>query len=442
MPNTGDDEKKMLAAVGCASAAELFEAIPEKFRFPDLKLPPPLSEPELVLELQRLAEKNFSSSSRLFAGGGAYNHFVPSVVDALSSRGEFLTSYTPYQPEASQGTLQALFEYQSMVADLFGMEVVNASHYDGATALAEAVLMAYRAQREERKKVLLSAGVHPEYRDVIKTYTEVLGISLLGWEEGLASPEALAARLDEETACVVVSFPSFFGDLADYRDLAKKAHEKGVLFVATVDPLVLGLFEPPGKWGADIVTGEGQSLGNHLSFGGPCLGLFAATKDLVRRMPGRLAGMTQDADGKCGFVLTLSTREQHIRRERATSNICSNQGLAALRAAIYLAVLGKAGVSRVAELCYRRAHYAEERLRSLPGFDVEKRGPFFKEFVLRCPKDAAGLVRSLASQGIVPGVPLSRYFPERKNELLVCVTEMNDKKSIDALAEALKTAAS
>jgi len=435
--NTCEDEKKMLAALGLSSASELFEAIPEKHRYPGLRLPPPLSEPEILEELGRISGKNAAASPSLFAGGGAYHHFVPSVVDALSSRGEFLTSYTPYQPEASQGTLQALFEYQTMVADLFGMDVVNASHYDGATSLAEAVLMACRAGSGERKKVLLSPGIHPEYRDVIGTYTGVLDVSVEVWDESLA-PEAVAARIDAGTACVAVAFPSFFGDLVDYRGLAKAARDKGALFVVSADPIALGLFDPPGTWGADVVTGEGQCLGNHLSFGGPYLGLFAATKELVRKMPGRLTGMTRDADGKCGFVLTLSTREQHIRRERATSNICSNQGLAALRAAIYLSVMGKNGLRTVAELCYRRSHYAAERLGSLRGFSVLNRSPFFKEFVLRCPRNAADLGRALAPRGIVPGVPLSRYYPERKNDLLVCVTEMNDRKRIDALAEALE----
>ena len=436
--NTDADRTRMLEAIGLSSADDLFRAIPEKYRFPKLDLPAPLSEPEIMEELQSLAGKNGSAPEyTLFAGGGAYRHFVPALVDALASRGEFLTSYTPYQPEASQGTLQALFEYQSLIADLFEMETVNASHYDGAAALAEAVVMAYRAGREERKTAVISAGIHPEYREVVATYTGTFGLKLRGPAENVWKPRDLAALVDGDTACVVVSFPTFFGDLADYRDLARRVHEKGALFIVSVDPLCLGLFEPPGRWGADIVTGEGQCLGNPLSFGGPGLGLFAVTKDLVRKMPGRLAGMTSDTDGACGFVLTLNTREQHIRREKATSNICTNQGLIALRAAIYLAAMGKNGLKKTAELCYRGARYAAERLSALPGFTLVNDGPFFREFVLRCPRPAEDIVMASAEKKIIPGIALSRYYPDRDRDLLVCVTELHRKKHLDALTETL-----
>jgi glycine dehydrogenase subunit 1 len=436
--NTDPDRSLMLERLGLTSSAELFRVIPEKFRFPKLDLPAPLSEPEVLEELFALAGKNAAPPEYLvFAGGGAYLHFVPALVDALASRGEFLTSYTPYQPEASQGTLQALFEYQSMVADLFEMETVNASHYDGAAALAEAVVMAYRAGGEERKTAVISAGLHPEYREVVATYTGPFGLKLRGKDENAWKSRDLAKLVDSDTACVVVSFPTFFGDLADYRELAALTHEKGALFIVSVDPLCLGLFDPPGRWGADIVTGEGQCLGNRLSFGGPGLGLFAVTKELVRKMPGRLAGMTADSEGVCGFVLTLNTREQHIRREKATSNICTNQGLIALRAAIYLAAMGKNGLKKAAELSYRNARYAAERLSALPGFSLVNDGPFFREFVLRCPRPAEEIVLALAEKKIIPGIPLSRYFPDRPRDLLVCVTELNRKKHIDALAEAL-----
>lgn len=440
--NTEDDKKIMLEAVGAASAAELFADVPEKFRFPELDLPRPLSEPEILAEIRRLAAANTGAGGpAIFAGAGAYQHFVPAVVEALASRGEFLTSYTPYQPEASQGTLQALFEYQSMTAELLGMDAINASHYDGATALAEAVMLAWRAAEDKRNKVLLSGGLHPEYREVVETYAANLGLELVSPPGGAWKPEDLEGLIDEETAGVVVSFPTFFGDLADYSGLCDAAHRKGALFIVSADPLSLALFAPPGSYGADIVTGEGQSLGNPLSFGGPYLGLFATTKKLLRRMPGRLVGMTTDSQGTLGFVLTLSTREQHIRREKATSNICTNQGLVALRAAIYLSVMGKAGLRRAAEISYRRARYAAEKLSALRGFEVLNQGSFFREFVLRCPGDAAGIVEAAAARGTIPGVALSRYFhfPDRTRDLLVCVTEMNSRQEIDGLVELMKT---
>ncbi|MDR1316779.1 MAG: aminomethyl-transferring glycine dehydrogenase subunit GcvPA [Spirochaetales bacterium] len=451
--NTDSDRKLMLDALGLGSVAELFAAIPEKYRFPDLKLPAALSEPEIFQELSAAASRNADAGGyALFAGAGAYNHFVPSVVDALSSRGEFFTAYTPYQPEASQGTLQALFEYQSMAADLFGMDIVNASHYDGASALAEALLMAWNAASRQRSKVVLSSGLHPEYRAVIETYTRNLGITLCTPGPGTSAgaktetetetkmeTETLESLIDAETACVAVQFPSFFGNLEDYSRLCETAHRNGALFIVSADPLSLALFEPPGSYGADIVTGEGQPLGNYLSFGGPCLGMFAATKSLVRKMPGRLAGEAMDGQGRRGYVLTLSTREQHIRREKAVSNICTNQGLAALRAAIYLAVMGKNGLKKVADITYRRARYAAGKLGKLPGFSVLNTAPFFREFVLRCPLDTWEIMNRCAKLKIVPGVPLSRWFPERTQDILVCVTEMNSRSQIDSLVSVFET---
>ncbi|MDR1626061.1 MAG: aminomethyl-transferring glycine dehydrogenase subunit GcvPA [Spirochaetia bacterium] len=436
--NTDGDRKVMLDALGMGAVEELFAAIPEKYRFPRLGLPAALSEAEILQELSLAASRNADAGGyALFAGAGAYNHFVPSVVDALSSRGEFFTAYTPYQPEASQGTLQALFEYQSMAAALFGMDAVNASHYDGASALAEAVLMAWNAASRQRKGVVLSPGLHPEYRAVIETYTRNLGISLCGPGPGTpAEAGALEGFIGADTACVVAAFPSFFGDLEEYSRLCEKAHEKGALFIVSADPVSLALFEPPGSYGADIVTGEGQPLGNYVSFGGPCLGMFAAAKNLVRKMPGRLAGEAADGQGRRGYVLTLSTREQHIRREKATSNICTNQGLAALRAAIYLAVMGKTGLRKAAEITYRRARYTAEKLGSLPGFSVLNTKPFFREFVLRCPCDTQDMVEHCAGLKIVPGAPLSRWFPERTQDMLVCVTEMNSRAQIDSLVSA------
>lgn len=438
IPHTDEDRRVMLSALGLQSVEDLFQVIPEKHRKPAIDLPSGLSEAEVVKELKRLSSRNTSAEeTAFFLGAGAYRHFIPAALEAIVSRGEFLTSYTPYQPEASQGTLQAMFEYQSLMADLLGMDTVNASHYDGAAALAEGVLLAYRAKGGTRRTVVLSAALHPEYIETLQTYIRPFGLQIRGLEQGAWKPEELEGLLDETVCCVVVPFPTFFGSLVVYRTLCMAAHEKGALFVASVDPLSLALFEPPGSYGADIVTGEGQSLGSHLSFGGPGLGIFATRGDLLRRMPGRLAGVTCDRKDRNGFVLTLNTREQHIRREKATSNICSNQGHVALRAAVYLSLLGKNGLRKVAELTYWKACYAAERLGSLSGYRVTSPSPFFREFVLQCPIPAEEVVHRLMDQRIVPGLPLSRYYPDRKKELLVCVTELNTKEEIDRLADAL-----
>lgn len=470
--NSEKDKAEMLQAIGVSSVEELFHDIPESLRFPELNLPAPYSELDCMAELDSIAAENLSSGASLsFLGAGAWNHFIPSVVPALAGRGEFVTAYTPYQAEASQGTLQAVFEYQSMISELIGMEAVNASHYDGSTSLAEAVMMSVNVARGKRKKVLVSGGVHPEYRRVMQTYLQAMDVELLALDQSSAltaaafmaagghpaSPyavdpraeaEALAQAADGETACVVVSSPDFFGRVIDLDGISEELSSKGVLFVVNTEPISLALFRDPGSYGADIVTGEGQPLGIDLSYGGPYLGLFGARKELVRKMPGRLVGATVDTEGSRGFVLTLSTREQHIRREKATSNICTNQGLMALRAAIYLTAMGPEGLKRVAELCYHRSHYAAERINELPGYTVpdlsapvggtQPRSVFFKEFVVRTPKPAKDLISELAEEGIVPGLDLGRYFPNRKNELLIAVTEMNTRLEIEALVEALE----
>jgi len=335
--NTASDQKAMLEAIGANSVEELFDAIPADVRFPKLNLPEPLSEMEILAEMEQMADSNADAHHYTwFLGAGAYNHFVPSIVPQLQMRGEFYTAYTPYQPEASQGTLQAIFEYQSMMAELTGMDVVNASHYDGATSLAEAAIMSVNATRGKRNKVLVSPGVHPQYREVLKTYIQGTDIQVVGDDNPDNNLAALKGMLDKETACLIVQWPNFFGELEDLEGLADVVHKAGALLVLHIDPVSLGLLKPPGEYGADIVTGEGQSLGNNLNFGGPYLGIFATTKKLVRKMPGRVVGETVDTEGRRGYVLTLSTREQHIRREKATSNICTNQGLMALGAAIYL----------------------------------------------------------------------------------------------------------
>jgi glycine dehydrogenase subunit 1 len=353
-------------------------------------------------------------------------------------RGEFLTAYTPYQPEISQGTLQAIFEYQSMVAALTGLEVANASHYDGATSMAEAVLMAFSHFREKRHKVLISPAVHPQYRAVVRSYIQGLAITVTGDENPLTSVPELLTQLDSDTALVIVQSPNFFGQLEDLEGLAAQVHAAGALLCVAADPISLGLLRPPGQLGADIVVGEGQSLGLPLSYGGPYLGFFATRKDYVRKMAGRLVGETTDKQGRRGYVLTLSTREQHIKRERATSNICTNQGLMALAATVYLALMGKHGLRAVAELCWHKSHYAAQQIGSLPGYEVDTTRPFFKEFVVRCPRPVAEINDRLYDDfGIIGGYDLGMDYPHLSEHMLVCVTEMNSRDEIDMLVEAL-----
>lgn len=437
--NTDADRKLMLKTVGVAAVEELFADIPEAVRFPALSLPPAQTEMEVLADVERLASENVTGLS--FAGAGAYHHFIPSIVSYLSGRGEFATAYTPYQAEASQGTLQSIFEYQSMVAALLDMDIVNASHYDGATAVAEAALMAVRANRG-RDNVVISGGLHPEHVQVSRTYLapQAVPFEVIGSPDAPGSfgpsPEEILAAVDDGTAAVVVANPDFFGRVSDLSALAEEVHARGALLIVHVDPIATALFRSPGSMGADIVTGEGQPLGIPVSFGGPYLGLFAARSELVRKLPGRLVGQTTDADGTRGFVLTLNTREQHIRREKATSNICTNQGLMALRAAIYLAAMGPDGLREAAELCFHNAHHAASELSGLPGCSVSK-GTFFKEFVLTVPESAEKLCARAANKGVIPGVPLSRYFPERANELLVAVTETATRSSIEKLVGAV-----
>ena len=434
---TEADRRAMLARIGVAKVEDLFSDIPASARFPKLDLPPPLSEMEAMREVEARAATNLSaSSSAWFLGAGAYFHFIPAVVPALASRGEFLTAYTPYQPEVSQGTLQAIFEYQSMAAAFLGVEVVNASHYDGATALAEALLMAHNAAAGSRAKAILCADLHPEYKDVIRSYLAAYAIEIV---ESDLPPEGAAALADESTFCVVAPYPGFSGAIGDLGAAAAAAHAAGALLVVHADPIMCGLLKSPGELGADIVAAEGQSLGNPMSFGGPFLGMLGAKAGLVRKMPGRLVGQARDASGRRGFVLTLTAREQHIRREKAISNICSNQGLAMLQACIYLAAMGKTGMRAVAELCWNKAHHAASLIAKLPGFAVAE-GDFFKEFTVRTTVPAEELADRLSRRGVVPGLPLSRYYPERTHELLVCVTEMCTKGQIELLARSLEEA--
>jgi glycine dehydrogenase subunit 1 len=438
----------MLRAIGVSSIGELFAPVPADLRFPALGLDEGLSEGETLDEIGALAEQNADADRcRWFLGAGAYNHFIPAAVGALASRGEFLTAYTPYQSEVSQGSLQAIFEYQSMTAELMGLEVSNAGHYDGATALAEAVIMALRqGEGRNAKRVLLPRGLHPEYRAVLDTYLAAFDPVIETYDCSAAG--AAAAVRGQDLACLAASCPDFFGIIPGLEGAAEKVHEKGGLFIISADPVMLGLFKSPGALGADIAVAEGQSLGNELNFGGPGLGIMAVSRELMRRIPGRIVGEARDGQGRRGFVLTLAAREQHIRREKAVSNICSNQGLAMLRTCIYLALMGKQGLRRTAELCWHKSHYAAARLEERgfkvnapgPAAESSRREPFFKEFVLSLPEKGPGAEAAseqLFARGIVPGLPLSRYFPDRRRELLICVTEKNSRGDIDALVKAL-----
>lgn len=439
LPQTADDQQAMLETIGFQSVEQLFEDIPAEHRYPELNLPQAASELEILDELYGMALKNSTTGCfATFIGAGAYNHFVPSAVPYLAGRGEFVTAYTPYQPEVSQGTLQAIFEYQSMVAELTGMEVVNASHYDGATSMAEAAIMSINVSRGKRRKIVVSPSVHPQYRQVLRTYLPGEQVEITGDEDLSTGLDDLKAMLDENTACLIVQNPDFFGQLLEVDDLAETVHESGALLVVVANPIhSLGLFKPPGDYGADIVVAEGQPLGAGLNFGGPYLGIFASNMKYVRQMPGRLVGETVDTEGKRGYVLTLSPREQHIRREKATSNICTNQGLVALIAGMYLAYLGKSGIKEVAELCYHRAHYAAKEIDKLENYKVISPGPFFNEFVVQCPQPVEEINKILLEKGILGGYDLESDYSEAKNQMLVCVTELNDRAQIDKLVTVL-----
>ena len=445
LPLTDNDRAAMLRAVGISSIETLFAEVPERARLSGLvDLPRAMGEIEVERKLAGMAAKNLAAGDApFFIGAGAYRHHVPAAVDHLIQRGEFLTSYTPYQPEISQGTLQYLFEFQTQVALLTGMEVANASLYDGATSCAEAVMMANRVTG--RKKAVLSGGLHPHYREVVETYAHFVGFEFEATPPAPEGGEDLASLVGPDTSCVVVQNPNFWGEVRDHSALARACHEKGALLVVVVtEVLSLGLLRPPGEMGADIVAAEGQSLGNALNFGGPYLGLFATRDRFVRQMPGRLVGETVDADGRRGWVLTLSTREQHIRRERATSNICTNSGLCALAFTIHLSLLGEAGLARLARLNHAAAVRLAERLERLPGVRLLA-GNFFNEFTLRLPCPTAPVVEALAQQGVLGGVPASRLYPERPDLaglLILAATELTTEEDMarleGSLAEALR----
>jgi glycine dehydrogenase subunit 1 len=437
IPNTDADRAAMLEEIGVASVGELFSDIPASARNPRLKLPAALSELELMREMQAMAARNADlASNACFLGAGAYNHFIPATVPHLIFRSEFYTAYTPYQAEISQGTLQTIFEYQSLICDLTGMDAANASHYDGATAAAEGAILAINQTR--RDKVIVCPTLHPEYRATIRTYLAGQDVEIVGDEDTrLTFDQVLDKHLDDKTACVIVANPDFLGQVRDLKLAADRVHAKGALFIVSAYPISLGLYQPPGDYGADVVVGEGQPLGNPAAFGGPYLGIFATKKEYMRRMAGRLVGQTTDTRGRRGFVLTLQAREQHIRREKATSNICTNQALCALAACVYLSTLGKSGLRQVAELCYHKAHYAARKINALPGYRVNLKEEFFNEFVVECPRPVAEINARLREQDIIGGYDLSRDYPHLGNAMLVAVTEMNTREEIDALAQAL-----
>jgi glycine dehydrogenase subunit 1 len=441
VPHSEADRREMLRTIGASSEEELFADIPEKFRLRSpLDLPSAQSEWEALRTLQEIADAN--RHLICFAGAGLYDHHVPAVVDHLIRRSEFYTAYTPYQAEVSQGTLQAIYEFQSMVCELMGLDVANASMYDGASAMAEAALMA-RAIQKKRDKVVLSPNVNPHYRQVLGTYNYGIGQPVEvapRAADGTTDLTGLAEMLDDRTAAVILQSPNFFGLIEDMERAAALAHDAGALFIAVVDPVSLAVLKSPGECGADIAVAEGQPLGNPMSFGGPILGLFAARQQFIRQMPGRIVGVTEDVDGRRGFVLTLQTREQHIRREKATSNICTNQGLNALAATIYLATLGRDGLRQVAEASAQVAHYAYERIRALPGVEpLFPDAPFFREFAVRTARPAREVIERGAARGVLPGVALSR-FPGIGVEdgLLIAFTEKRSKDDVELLLEVLK----
>ncbi|EPR30034.1 Glycine dehydrogenase [decarboxylating] [Geobacillus sp. WSUCF1] len=438
LPMTEEDKQEMLKTIGVASIDDLFADIPEQVRFRgELKVKPAKSEPELWKELAALAEKNASVKQYVsFLGAGVYDHYIPAVVDHVLSRSEFYTAYTPYQPEISQGELQAIFEFQTMVCELTGMDVANSSMYDGGTALAEAVLLS--AAHTKRKKVLISTAVHPQYREVVRTYAkgQKLEVKEIPYDGGITDLKALEAEMGDDVACVVVQYPNFFGQIEPLKAIAPLAHEKKSLFVVASNPLALGVLTPPGAFGADIVVGDMQPFGIPTQFGGPHCGYFAVKAPLMRKIPGRLVGQTTDEDGRRGFVLTLQAREQHIRRDKATSNICSNQALNALAASVALSALGKRGVKEMAAMNMQKAHYAKVELEKR-GLSSPFAGPFFNEFVIRLGRPVSDVNDRLLEKGIIGGYDLGADYPELAGHMLVAVTELRTKEEIDRFVNEL-----
>jgi glycine dehydrogenase subunit 1 len=442
IPHTDVERQQMLAAIGVTTIEDLFQAVPSRVRFPRLNLPPALSEMEVAQEMQALADANeHGADYALFRGAGAYHHYIPSAVNHILLRGEFYTAYTPYQPEVSQGTLQAIYEYQSMLCALTGMDAANASHYDGATSLAEAVTVALEVARRKRKKIVLHPAIHPQYRQVVRTYhqgNDIVFAGDTGKNNDKTTADDLIKLIDDNTAMVAVQYPNYFGTIEDFHKLVEATHNAGALITFVVNPMALALFQPPGQLGADIVVGEGQPLGIPLSYGGPYLGFFAVREEYVRKIAGRIIGETVDGAGRRAFVMTLRPREQDIRRDKATSNICTNQGLMALAACVYLSLMGKNGLRKVAEISYHRAHYTAKQINKIKGFKVNVTKPFFNEFAVKCPKPVSEINAALIERGIIGGCDLEQDYPKLKDHMLVAVTEMNSKDEIDAFVDALR----
>ena len=443
-PHTPHEIDEMLKVIGVDKIEDLFTSVPEKYRFPKLNIADQLSEMEVLAELSEIASANASTDDFLsFLGAGAYDHYIPAAVDMLLRRGEFYTAYTPYQPEVSQGTLQAIFEFQSLMTELTGMDISNASHYDGATAAAEAVNMAFHIFRGKRKKILLSRAVNPQYRETIRTYMQGQeNVQIIGDEQETGfvdESQTIIEKIDNTTAVVVVQYPDFFGRIIDYTKLISAAHQHGALVTFVFNPTALGLLKPPGAFDVDIAVGDGQPLGIPLSYGGPYLGIFTTKEKYIRKLAGRLVGETVDDKGNTAYVLTLTAREQHIRREKSTSNICTNQGLMALAATIYLSVLGKSGFKQVANLCYQKAHYAAGQISKLSGYDLAfKKTPFFHEFVIKTPKPVEEINLHLQNHWILGGYDLSQDYPELDHHMLIAVTEKITKDDIDEFVMALE----
>ncbi len=442
VPHTDQEIKNMLSTIGVKDVEELFSCIPADQRCKSkLDLPEGLAEADLMRHMNTIATQNSTLSSHAsFLGAGAYRHYSPAAVSELAGRSEFVTPYTPYQPEVSQGTLAAMFEYQSLICRLFAMDVSNASHYSGATAASDAALMAKRIKRN-KKKIVIPDSMHPEYRNVLST-TLLDGKDLITIPStnGTIDRDELKANIDEDVSAVFVQFPNFFGIVEDLRDVRDIAHDAGALLIAVVpEPIALGILSPPGAWGADVAVGEGLSLGLPVSFGGPTLGIFTAKKEFVRHMPGRICGKTVDADGKPGYVLTMCTREQHIRREKATSNICSNQALCATTAAIFMALYGKEGMRNLANINAAKSAYAKDKLSSVKGISIPFTAPTFNEFVIKTAKPASEVLAKLSDKGIFGGVDLGRWYPNMERNILVCVTELNTREEIDRYASEMET---
>ncbi len=438
-PMTEQDKKEMLASMGVSSFDDLLKGVPESLKNPKIEIPEALSELEVQNLMKALGAQNANTKEYLsFLGGGSYEHFIPAALPALVSRGEFATAYTPYQPEASQGTLQALYEYQSLMAELTGMDISNGSHYDGATSLAEAGILA--CKQTDRTKILVSKAVHPHYRRVLKTYVEGTPYSV---EEFNFRPDMtfdksdLFAKVTPDVAGVVFQTPNFFGILENLDRISEELHAAGALMILVSNPTSMGLLKSPGEWGADVAVGEGQPLGIPVSFGGPYLGYFATTRALMRRIPGRLVGLTKDPNGKRAFCLTLQAREQHIRRERAASNICTNQALCALAACVYMTLMGKEGMKELAEINMDRAHYLRAKIAMIKGFEVDMKVPVFNEFTVVSSKPLAEIQEKLLAKKIFPGVALEQFYPEMKNAFVVCATETKTKEDLDRFVEAL-----